>query len=197
VSLFIIIMAVARRIIAVCGKKQSGKDTIANMLVHRHGFVNLKLAQPIKDVVKTLFALTDEEVNGSEKEKIHPFWKVTPRTLMQFFGTELFQYEIQRILPHIGRDFWLHKLHNDMVHEYATKNIVISDLRFAHEYTYLKQHFPNMTVFRVHRPSSDLSGDTHSSETELDHIPYDAVFYNTSTVSRLHEEVNSHLSQTK
>jgi hypothetical protein len=126
-------------------------------------------------------------------------WKVTPRVLMQFFGTELFQYEIQRILPHVGRDFWLYKLHNDMAHLYPTKDVVISDLRFVHEYNYLKRHFPDLTVFRVHRPSAETSGDPHISETELHSIPYDAWFENTSTIAQLHRDVNEHpmLSQTK
>ena len=42
-------------IIALTGKKGCGKDTIANYLVEKYGFINYGFADPIKEVGKILF----------------------------------------------------------------------------------------------------------------------------------------------
>ena len=106
---------------------------------------------------------------------MRPFWGVAPRALLQFVGTELFQHELQRVLPGVGRELWVRRLWQDA--EAATR-VVISDLRFLHEYRYLKERCPELVVVRVERPGCEWDGREHSSETEFAGIPTDAVLLN-------------------
>ena len=55
-------------IIALNGKKGSGKDTMANYMCEKLGFVNYGFADPIKEVGRILFDFTDEQLDGCYKE---------------------------------------------------------------------------------------------------------------------------------
>ena len=51
-------------IIALNGKKGSGKDTMAKYMCEKFGFVNYGFADPIKEVGRILFDFTDEQLDG-------------------------------------------------------------------------------------------------------------------------------------
>lgn len=61
-------------IIAVCGLAGSGKDTACDHLVAKHGFRKTSFAAPLKQMVKTAFGFTDEQLYGpsSKREKQDP-----------------------------------------------------------------------------------------------------------------------------
>ena len=80
-------------LIGLVAPKRSGKDTAANYLCSAYGFKKYNFADPLKKGVSEIFGLTYDQLNGDDKEKIDPFWGVTPRELFQKIGTELFQYE--------------------------------------------------------------------------------------------------------
>ena len=84
-----------------------------------------------------MFGFTNEEIENDEKDIVNKKWGVSPRTVMQFIGTELFQYKIQEILPDVGKKFWINSLIESLK---QSENYVISDLRFLHEYEELKKH---------------------------------------------------------
>lgn len=117
------------RVIAICGPKRSGKDVIADHLAQAYGYRPVKIAAPLKAVVKLLFGFTDEQLECDLKEVKDPVWKATPRSIMQYIGTDVMQLGIQKHVPGIGRTFWVEKLFRDTSHS----NMVISDLRFPHE----------------------------------------------------------------
>ena len=116
------------KVIAICGSKRTGKDTVAD-IASKFGYEKRKIAGPLKSVVAKLFDFTDDQLENDDKDAIDPRWNVTPRSLMQFFGTEIMQFEIQKVLPGIGREFWVRKLFQ----EREMGKIVISDVRFQHE----------------------------------------------------------------
>jgi dephospho-CoA kinase len=156
-----------RLVVCVCGAMHSGKDVLANRLVGRHGFTALKLAKPLKDSLKVLFDLSDSEVDGPEKDVVSPRWGVAPRKLLQYFGTEVLQMDIQKVVPGIGRTFFAERLATEIAKSDATTNIVVSDVRFLHEVQVLRHRFPHqVVVIRVNRPSLQ-STETHVSETEF------------------------------
>jgi hypothetical protein len=97
-------------IIALCGVRGAGKDAIADVLCREAGFVNLKFAAPLKQALRDLFGLDEAHVDGHLKDVVHPRWGVSPRLLMQWFGTDVMQHGLARVAPAVGRAFWADKL---------------------------------------------------------------------------------------
>lgn len=170
-------MAHLPRIIAICGFKRSGKDTIADYLCKNHGYTKVKISSPLKDGLKAFFGFTDEQLESDTKDVIDPVWGVTPRSVMQFFGTEVMQYQVQSILPGIGRNFWIKRLVSECIQD-TEKRFVIPDMRFKHEYDMLKNH--DAAFWRVERalPASITESEVHVSEKEFLDIPVSHIFHN-------------------
>lgn len=179
-------------IIAICGMKRHGKDTIADYLCQHFGYHKVCIATPLKESVKVMFGFTDEQVNGHLKDIIDERWNIEPRKALQFIGTELMQYQIQHLLPTIGRTFWIqtlierHILNNN---NHSDAPLVIPDLRFKHEYEILAKH--GAVFWRVERTNL-LEEDAHVSEHEYLTIPVSHVFKN-ETKDGLYQAVYTHL----
>jgi dephospho-CoA kinase len=182
-------------IIAICGLKRSGKDTIADALCHDYGYQKVKIATPLKEALKTLFKLTDSQVEGNEKDMVDPRWGIEPRKLMQFIGTEVMQYHLQEVLPNVGRTFWIKLLIEEHIanNKQFDKKFVIPDLRFKHEYDLLAQH--NAVFWRVERFEKESIHETHSSEIEYLDIPVEHVFKNEGSKEELEHLVRSHICE--
>ena len=184
-------------IIAVCGYKRSGKDTIANYIAQRYGYRHVKIADPLKCMCKMLFDMSDAQLEGDEKEHLDTRWGVSPRQLMQFFGTEIMQYDIQRIIPNIQRSFWITRLLHEHGPQLASQPIVISDMRFLHEHQAIVSYMTQsrcgpMTyrVIKVTNPHVDIESDSHVSEKEWVAIPEDAELNNDATIAKLYEQID-------
>lgn len=177
------------KIIAICGLKRSGKDTIADTLCQHFQYEKVKIASPLKDALKTLFQFTDAQVEGDEKDTVDPRWGVEPRRLMQFIGTEVMQFNLQEILPDVGRTFWIKRLVEEHITGNATlsKRLVIPDLRFKHEYELLAKH--HAVFWRVERFQKEGNFETHSSEREYLDIPVEHVFLNNGSREHLEQLV--------
>ena len=175
------------RIIAICGYKRSGKDTISEYISNMYGHKHIKIAEKLKDVVKILFNFTDNQIEADEKEICDERWGITPRKAMQFMGTEMFQYKLQELLPEIQRNFWIQSLITENI---IGKNrpLVISDLRFMHEYTELKKH--NVFVIKINRIQHGETMDTHPSEKEFMSIPADLQLDNDGTIEGLYKQLD-------
>lgn len=178
------------RIIAITGCKRSGKDATAEFLKNK-GYENVKVAGVLKDVVKTLFQMDHSQVEGDFKEVVDERWGITPRQAMQFIGTEVMQYKIQELMPHIGRRFWINNLCK-YIQQKPDKIFAISDIRFPHEVEELKKHFGNQVfVLKLIRSEhSDMyTHDDHSSEKEWLHISADATIENNGSIDELYMEI--------
>lgn len=175
-------------IIAICGFKRTGKDTIANYIAQHYGYEHMKLADPLKSVCKTLFGFTDEQVEGHEKEKTDPMWGVQPRQVMQFMGTEIMQFEIERLIPGLQRQFWAKNLICRLAK--CRKPVVISDIRFKHEIQALRELNVPLHIIKVHNNRVDIHVDSHVSEKEWCEIREDVNIYNHGTLSDLYAEIN-------
>jgi dephospho-CoA kinase len=173
------------KLICLTGYKQVGKDTLADFLVENYGYINMKFATPIKETVKFLFNLTDEDLE-EKKELINEKWKVSPRLLTQFVGTEMFQYKLQEIMPHIGRYFWVNKFIEELETIYEKdKNakVVVSDLRFIHEYEKLKEYMCNDILVITINNNRIIPNDTHISENEFQKIKPDYIIQNNDSIN--------------
>jgi hypothetical protein len=179
-------------IVALVGKKRSGKDTVANVLVNEYGFVRYGLADPIKVVVKYLFDWNEEHTNGNLKETIDSKWGISPRQAMQWLGTEAMQLSICQIFPEfekvIGRRFWVRKfvfMYEEQARETGKYlDYVISDVRFPHEIYELDQNHRDIIVVKIARTMNDLV-DTHESEKYIDSIKPNVVLDNNGTIEDL------------
>ena len=100
-------------IIAICGGKCCGKDTIANIISDRYGFQRVKIEKNL-EVCTIILNFSDEQMESDTKDVSDQYWGITPRHAMQFIGTEVMQFKIQELLPNIGRNIWITSLLESM-----------------------------------------------------------------------------------
>jgi len=168
-------------ILGLVGKAQSGKDTVADYLVEKHGFVRLAFADVLKDSCAQLFMLAPHQLNSSKgKATVDPRWNVTPRTILQKVGTAA-----REICP----DIWVEHLANRIMtymHSQPQTNIVITDIRYVNESQMLRDM--GGYLLRITRHNEDGSAfqslvgleAQHASETEQDMILVQASIVNTT-----------------
>lgn len=170
-------------IIGISGKKRSGKDTVAQILVEEFGFTRLAFADVIKAAVYRLdpiISLTGlrlqyiVDTDGWELAKEYP----EVRRLLQVFGSE------------VGRDMidaqiWIELTLNGVK---KSANIVISDVRFQNEAEEIK--YQGGDVWRITKATGEFI-DTHRSETELDSWNFDQYIPNNGSLEDLRREVRA------
>ena len=194
-------------IIAICGLQGSGKDTIGSYLINSYGFTKLSFAGVLKDIVSVLFGWDREMLEGATKksrewrEQVDPWWSqklgienLTPRYVLQYFGTDLFR-------NHFHPDIWVIAVERQLS-KYT--NCVITDCRFPNEIAMLRT--AGATIIKVTRgelPSwyePYASGKTekpdgiHPSEYMWIRESFDYELENNSTIEDLELRVNGILA---
>jgi hypothetical protein len=189
-------------IIGLCGTQGSGKDTVANILISEYGFVKLTFASTLKDVVAILFSWPRDLLEGLTEESrlwretVDDFWSeklsipsFTPRKSLQMIGTDLFRI-------HFNNDIWINIVENKIgatLKNNPNTNIVISDCRFANEFTLIKQ-FPDSHIITILREKNIIQNLSHSSETEWVNYNFDAILQNDNSIDDLKSNLKSLLS---
>jgi len=189
----------ATTVIAISGKRRSGKNTAASAIrqalqkdIHfpeGQRVEELAFADPIKRCVGELFGFSEEQLDGDLKEKPDARWDgVTPRRVLQFFGTEMMQFKLQELLPGLGRHFWTRCLVEKIRGLSSSSSSVVAivtDLRFRHEWEALRAAFgDSVKCVKIVRVDDDKQGNddgvitSHASETDMDGVVADAVVYN-------------------
>ena len=149
-----------KMIIGLTGKKQHGKDTVADVLVE-NGFLKLSFADPLKKICQQLFSLDESQLHDpTMKEVVDPRWGKSPRQLFQEIGTDLFR-------KHYDDRIWIKLLLHE-IGKHPDRNIVVSDARFQDECDALSdlQNSEEVHIFKVVRPSMTLQDD-HASENGI------------------------------
>ena len=131
-------------IIGITGFISSGKDTVANYLVAKHGFVRDSFAGTLKDAVAQVFGWDRELLEGLTpearewREQVDPWWskrldmpRLTPRYMLQLWGTEVCRRGFHN-------DIWIASVENRL--RKTTEDIVISDVRFPNEIAAIRKH---------------------------------------------------------
>lgn len=167
-------------LIMLCGKKSCGKTSAAKFICGAMDtFRRYSFAGPLKRGVGEFFGLTMDQIYGDGRGVVDERYGVTPRRILQIFGTEILQKYIYEVIPELrdkiaDRMFWVKQFkswYKDCVT--GNTNIMIDDGRFPHEATAIQDM--GGVVVRIYRPSTDkLCGD-HPSETEVDKIVPDYV----------------------
>lgn len=170
------------RIVALCGQKRVGKDTVAQYLCDTHNFTHMKLAKRLKNCVSIMFDMTPEQVEFEKKDVIDARWGVSPRRILQWMGTDVMQFEVDKLIPGLDRRFWVDRTIDDIEnHRRSTTHddvrIVISDVRFLHEIDALRRRFNDdvmvVKLSRTHGDARVASREMHLSELEVHDVTSD------------------------
>lgn len=164
-------------IIAVSGKKRSGKDTFCKIakkyLQEKYNleYQNKKFADKLKLICSIMTGTPLEYwYDGSHYDDIIPMWNITIREFMQKLGTE----GTREILH---PDTWIFSLFSDYKKD---DKWIITDLRFQNEALFLSNR--GSIRVRVNRPGLK-SKDKHQSEIDLDKYKgFDYIISNDSTI---------------
>lgn len=169
------------KIIGITGLAGSGKSTIADTLAQDFGFVRVKMAGPLKSMLRAI-GLADAEIEGELKNKPCPLLGgITPRHAMQTLGTE---WGRKCINENLWVDLWSESTCSALELGDA-RGVVCDDVRFANEADAVRRI--GGEIWGVSRDGV-LPG-THSSETELAQIAPDVLIRNGGTLSDLHDTV--------
>jgi hypothetical protein len=173
-------------IIGLSGVARSGKDTIANYLIEKHGFTRVSFADPIRDALIRLNPNID--VDGYSMKLSHAVhilgWERLKevssdiRGLMQRMGTE------------VGREMFGENIWADTAFKSIKPDarIVIADLRYPNEAKAISSAGGEM--WRIERPGIGPA-NSHPSETALDAYDFPIKIANDGTIEELYKTVDS------
>lgn len=178
-------------LIGLCATKQSGKDTFADYLCENYGYVKYSFAGPLKKICAELFMLTDAQLNSKQKDRYDYRWKVTPRTLFQKIGSEIFRDTLPNVIPelNIKNNFWVRRFelwYHNYMNENPDGKIVVSDVRFTNEFNSIKNF--NGVIIKINRDIKLY--DEHVSEQNLKTISGDFEIENNLTLNRYYKNIN-------
>ena len=180
-------------IIGFLGRAGSGKDTAADYLVKHHNYVKISFATPLKDICEILFGFSKDQLYGDLKEVDDKLWRVSPRRVMQYLGTDIFRNRIDELLPDVGNNFWVNSFKIKYLNEIKKDpnfKCVVADVRFQNEIDIINEL--GGTVIRIHRNIADNSSSKysqHESENNIDNLT--GVINNVDNNSSLEDMYNS------
>ena len=179
-------------IIGITGRAGSGKSTVADILVRKHGYVSLAFADPLKRICREVFDFTDEQLWGPSSARNKPDLRyprgdgswLSPRHALQQLGTEWGR----ACYPDVWVDYTLRVatllLDNPTIEynpttwpEWAGKHspthgVVISDVRFPNEIHRLRASGAH--IIKTTYDSGQNIGSNHESERHFDSLEVDA-----------------------
>lgn len=163
-------------------RRYRGKDTAAAYLADRFGYAHDAFAHSLKEGLgRGIFSLTDDQLYGDLKEVLDPFWKLTPRDILQRGGTEAMRRTF-------GEDIWVKTL----LRRARQRDVptVVADVRFVSEAEAIKDN--NGVVVRVDRDiPADPNIDGHQSEVDLlQYNGWNHIIDNNGTLEELYHKLD-------
>ena len=166
-------------LLGICGVKQAGKSTVANLLVSEFGFTQASFADPLRQLAYDINPVVGygvqqslvlggkpnlvpvyyaELVDGAGYERAKKIDEV--RRFLQRLGTE-------GMRKNFGQDVWVELLAQRIEPLLRDgQNIVLADVRFPNEAAYVQQHG---YLWRINRPGYESDG--HASESHIKALP--------------------------
>lgn len=183
------------KLIGIAGKAGSGKDTVANRLVEKHGFVRYAFADPIKRGLDAMFGLDANyfEDRSLKELPIPRLGDKSPRQLAQWLGTEYGRHLVADDLwvRLAEREFDYYRNMNETsffsrTHWY--RGMVVPDVRFENEADWIRSK--GGVVLHLTRPGVDGVA-AHVSESGVPRCPEDVVLVNRGTIQDLHTNLDT------
>jgi hypothetical protein len=181
--------------VAICGKKNSGKNTLAEIistLVIRVS--QMAFADPIKQTGEIMFpwanpdgwwgssSKRDEVILNATDNNGNP---LTYRQVLIDIGTQARKYN-----PLHWVNVFDHSFHERVGRYGDEQGCVVNDVRFRNEYDYL--HNKGFYLIKLIRDNINQSLDpTETNQDAIKNEEFDKVIYNNGTVSDLKEQVKA------
>ena len=209
-------------ILGLAGHAGSGKDTVANYLVERYGFVKFSFSDALYREVAAAFSLPDEsllrdratkevpterlslvdcmddEFIGVAVQHIHGSHRpdnepLSPRQILQWWGTEYKRSQ--------NPDYWVEQAEQFIYDttnfgpyaELRPYNFVNTSVRFENERDWIHSYAPFGSVWHIHRDTA-IPVASHESETPLPVLPGEREIWNNYTVEYLHMGIDQLMS---
>jgi hypothetical protein len=197
-----IINEMDKMIIGISGKKQHGKDTVAEMLHYTYGVQRIAFADKLKQTAMDLWGLSFDQLYDASKEIVDPRWGLSPRQIMQQFGTAVgrhvhdetwIRYTLNTIaqaqagIPVILPNFENSKFQEVSFPKGKTITWAIPDVRFPNEAEAIRA--AGGIIIKVIRPKQETI-DNHDSERYVDDIVSDYVILNDGSLMDLAAKVS-------
>jgi hypothetical protein len=162
------------KVIGVCGKKFSGKDTFADYLCINHGYIKISFADTLKNICGILFNLSYAQLYGMEKEVNNAIYGLSARQILQFVGTEIFRDKMSILRDECRENFWVLCLRRKIEGMWRQNNnchFVVPDVRFENE----QELISNMggKIIKIFRNVESNEYSNHASESFIDVIKFD------------------------
>jgi hypothetical protein len=164
-------------LIGLTGYAQSGKDTLASILVEKYGYSRIAFADKIRDFLYG----------------VNPMVACSPtgylRDLVNLVGWDEAKKEpqVRRLLQDLGisardlidENIWINAALNSVE---STDRVVITDVRFENEANMIRSL--GGQIWRVKRPGVEAV-NSHISETQLDGYKVEQIFVNSGSIQDL------------
>ena len=153
------------KIIAFIGDRGCGKDAACDAMAV-HGFRKLAFADPLREVCRTAFGLTTEEMGDRDlkEQRLDRFPFRSPRQILMTVGTEGFRDHFPGV--------WVEAFKRSAS---LPGGVAVPDCRFADEAQAIQEL--GGLLIRVHRPGVKTV-DAHRSELEWQSFTFDGVLIN-------------------
>lgn len=186
-----------KKIIAITGIARSGKDTTADYLVKKYGYVRLAYADIMKSILCSTFNITTEELEAYKNDK-YSFLAVF--NAKQFMHTYKYPYDelkvnFRNVLENFGQSMkalFGEKVWSNLIiqkiKELNHDKIVVSDVRFHVEIDGLRENFNDITLLRIvngRQPASE-----HASEVQHLEFTNYTLIDNTKDLEWLYKQVD-------
>lgn len=165
-------------IIGLTGYAQSGKDSVANILVNNYGYTRVAFADPIREL---LYQMNPAVKDGGYRVQ----------STVDAYGWDVAKTafpEVRNMLQNLGVGarktfgdmFWVQQALRQVSPE---GNFVITDVRYPNEAKAIRA-YDNAQIWRIKRSGVDPV-NTHASETAMDGEKVDQIFVNNGTLEDL------------
>jgi len=175
------------KLILIHGLKCSGKSTLASHLIEKYGYKRVKMATPLKNMVRSLLrdtgieeALIEEYVEGDLKEvPIAELGGTTSRRLMMTLGEEWRNMHTHMLWVNIARA----KIASMLA---SGKKVIVDDIRYPFEVEAMEAFNPLKLVITRGTLHFEVFGeDRHPGERPMDVQGFDCHFKNDGSKEEL------------
>lgn len=184
-------------LIVIHGLKTAGKSLLAEPLMEKHGYERVKMAGPLKNMVRSLLvdsgvneSLIEEYVEGSLKEQPIPELSksrdISARSLMMTLGDEWRNLH--------GKDLWVNIARGKIrQHLEAGRNVVVDDIRYTFELEgFMEFNAFKLVISRHGKHFEPWGEERHPGERPIDIGYFDYHFRNDgNSIPDLHAELEN------
>ena len=176
------------KIIGLLARSRSGKDTVADYIITNYKSYNIvkrRLAGPIKNAVKELYGLNDDDLESDTKDIHIPKFNCSPREIMvQITKT---------VMDLSGTDFFTNRLYDSIAKSAKSGNpeiTIIPDIRYQHDIDRI--HKNNGIIIKIER---NIQNIVYSNENNIENMDADYIIVNNGTLDELYMQINNIIKQ--